>query len=74
VVALLIGDKTLSVAHRKPDTVPVEELKIKIPSDFPTGTFILRLRIDGAESILKQDGDPSSPTYTQFIEPTIIVS
>ena len=73
-VTLLIGDKTLSVGQRKPETAPVEELKIKISSDFPTGTFLLRLRVDGAESILKQDGDPSSPTYTQFIEPTIIVS
>ena len=53
-VDILIGDYTFSVAPASLGE-PANSLKIKIPNDFPTGKFLLRIRIDGAESFLDLD-------------------
>lgn len=39
----------------------------------PAGTYLVRLRVDGADSILESDDNPASPTYQQFIGPQVVV-
>ncbi|MBN1323502.1 MAG: DUF4255 domain-containing protein [Methanotrichaceae archaeon] len=48
------------------------------PLHFPAthlsaGTYLARLRVDGAESSLQRDNDSESPTFNMFIGPTVEV-
>lgn len=70
-VVFLIGDYALPAIEA--ESYPTNTLSAKIADDFPTGKFLLRLRVDGAESFLQRDDDPDSPTYNKFIEPVIEV-
>jgi Pvc16 N-terminal domain len=65
--ALLAGSATISIPARPaagPATTPT--LDFPIPADFATGTQLLRVQIDGAESPLEVDGSGqyASPTVT----------
>jgi hypothetical protein len=35
------------------------------------GDYLVRLQVDGAESVLTVDEDPASPTFEQYIAPTV---
>jgi hypothetical protein len=64
--ALLVGNSTISIPAR-PITGPAEttSLDFPIPADFPTGTQLLRVQIDGAQSPLALAGGQfASPTGT----------
>ncbi|MGB5712370.1 MAG: hypothetical protein WBM44_15840, partial [Waterburya sp.] len=37
------------------------------------GEYLIRLQVDGAESLLTVDSDPDSPTFNQYIEPTVTI-
>jgi hypothetical protein len=73
-VELLVGDRAIAIPPRDPDAPPASTLNFPIPSDFPTGVFLLRLRVDGAESLLQVDEDETSPTFNQYIAPQIEVT
>ncbi|MEP0802237.1 DUF4255 domain-containing protein [Funiculus sociatus] len=47
-------------------TVPVRDVK--------PGEYLVRLHVDGAESLLSVDMDKDSPTFQQFISPKVIIS
>ena len=67
--ALLVGSGTISIPARPapgPDTTPT--LDFPIPADFTTGTQLLRVQIDGAESPLEVDGSG------QFVSPTVTIT
>jgi hypothetical protein len=52
-VALLVGDRMIAIPPRPasgPETTTA--LDFLIPADFPTGTFLLRVQVDGADSPL----------------------
>jgi len=75
---LLIGDNAIELDARPPsDPDTSTTLSFPIPADFPyqkpAVAAPLRLQIDGAESRLTLDQNPSSPTYGQFL-PQIAVS
>ncbi|NDJ78500.1 MAG: DUF4255 domain-containing protein [Chloroflexi bacterium] len=38
------------------------------------GTYLLRVRVSGAESLMVYDDDPESDTYNQFIEPRVTIT
>jgi hypothetical protein len=46
-------------------TVPIRDVK--------PGEYLVRIQVDGAESRLQVDSDRNSPTFEQFIAPTIII-
>jgi hypothetical protein len=55
-VRLLLGDRTISLPPRPASDPPTTTgLKFRIPADFPTGEFLVRLQVDGAQSILKTE-------------------
>jgi Pvc16 N-terminal domain/IPT/TIG domain len=65
---LYIGDNALPLEARAvtaPATSPT--LDFAIPANFRTGTFPLRLEIDGASSALTLDTTPGSPTQGQLL-------
>ena len=69
-VALFVGDRTISIPTR-PDSDPpnTTSFDFPIPADFPAGEYLLRLRVDGADSPLMVDDDSASPTFNQYIGP-----
>lgn len=74
-VALVVGDQTITIPSR-PSTDPPTATTVgfPIPADFPTGTFLLRVRVDNADSPLIVDTNPMSPTFNQYIGPTVTVA
>ncbi len=69
---LLIGDSAIEINARAPSDPPTStNLSFPIPSDFPyshpPASLPLRVQIDGAQSGLTLDTNPSSPTYGQFL-------
>ena len=73
-VALLVGDREIALPIPTPGSPPTGTLNIEIPSDFPTGNFLLRVRVDGAESPLEVDTNENSPTFNQYIGPMITIA
>ena len=52
-VSLLVGDRSIPLPPRKPtDPVTSATLKFTIPTDFPTGSALARLQVDGVQSAL----------------------
>jgi hypothetical protein len=81
-VSFLVGDYELLLPQRN-SQIPVNELSALLSSnplllqsitDDPTKTYLLRIRVDGAESLLTVDKDQTSTTYSQFIFPAITVT
>ena len=75
-VALLLGDQAIAGESRsiaEPPT-PTANLDFLIPTDFPIGDYLARLQVDGVSSPLEVDEDETSPTFNQYIGPTITVT
>lgn len=65
---LVVGSGTVSIPARPAGDPPATDLHFPIPNDFPTGTQLLRVQIDGAESVLEVDGSG------QFVGPTVTIT
>jgi len=70
---LLVGDQTFVIEKHQKENVPISSASIKISDEFPVGTYLLRLRVDGAESHLSIDDNPISPTYLKYVDPHVII-
>jgi hypothetical protein len=68
-VALLVGEAEIRIGPR-PETDPqtTTQLEFSIPADLPTGEFLLRLQIDGADSELEADATG------QFVGPKVTIT
>ena len=74
-VSLLIGDRGLLLPPRPPtDPATAVNADFAIPASFPTGDFLLRVRVDGAESALTVDTNKTSATFNQYIAPKVTVT
>jgi hypothetical protein len=74
-VALLVGDDAIPLPTRLPTDPPAaSSFGFDIPATFSTGKFLLRVRVDGAESPLEVDTNQLSPTYNQYIGPTVTIT
>jgi IPT/TIG domain len=67
--ALIVGDQTITIPPRPASPATTTSLDFPIPTDFPTGTFLLRVQVDGAESPL--DTDPATGAY---VGPTVTIT
>ena len=74
-VAVLVGETALAVPPRKPTDPPTSaSVEVGIPGNHATGTFLLRVQVDGAISALQVDDDPNSPTFEQYVGPLVEVT
>jgi hypothetical protein len=74
-VAVLIGEHRIAVPPRAPTDPPsATSFDVDVPADFGAGKFLLRVQVDGAISPLEVDDDPTSPTFNQYVGPTIEVT
>jgi hypothetical protein len=63
-VTLLIGDDVILLPTRlRTDPPMANTFNFAIPATFPTGTFFLRVRVDGAETALTMDNAAPLPAY-----------
>ncbi|HEY9838670.1 MAG TPA: hypothetical protein V6D27_17440, partial [Vampirovibrionales bacterium] len=46
-------------------TIPVKNVK--------PGEYLVRLQVDGAESILNVESDPNSPHFNRYTEPKMVI-
>lgn len=53
-VALLLGEETIALPLRSDDQ-PASTLEFPIPANFPTGSHLVRVQVDGAQSALETD-------------------
>jgi len=54
------------------DPLDTDSRNLRIPvQGVKPGEYLLRLIIDGAESVLEVDSDPNSPTYQWYNSPKI---
>ncbi len=54
-VQLLVGDRTLALPPRAAGTAAIQKVSFGIPASFPPGDYLMRLRVDSAESGLTSD-------------------
>jgi hypothetical protein len=74
-VEFLIGNATMPIAQRPPGSPPVSTLSVLVPSTFPLGDSLLRLRVDGAESMLQIEQNPADVTwYLKYYLPRVKVT
>jgi Pvc16 N-terminal domain/IPT/TIG domain len=74
-LSVLIGEQALVVPRRPANGPPTStSVEVDIPDDFSTGTFLLRVQVDGAVSALDVDDDENSATFQQYIGPMIEVT
>jgi hypothetical protein len=68
-VALLLGDRTIFIPNRPPTDLAISpSVVFPIPTDFPPGTWLVRVQVDGAESALTVDASG------KFDKPTVTIS
>jgi hypothetical protein len=74
--SLILGDRALELPARTPGSPPLASLSFTIPTDFPTGTWLVRLRVDGAESLLEleSDGVEPDPLKKEYVGPKVTVT
>lgn len=75
-VALILGQGAIELPPRAPGSPALTSLTFRIPGDFPTGTHLLRLRVDGAESALQVESDAvqPDPLKKQYTGPKVSVT
>jgi Pvc16 N-terminal domain/IPT/TIG domain len=65
--SLVLGGRSILIPARSAaGPVTTSSLDFPIPADFPTGDFTVRVHIDGAQSVLEIDQNPTSPTFGQL--------
>lgn len=76
-VVLVLNEKTIENPNGYLFDAPVRRTNqntIAIPvENVKPGEYLVRLQIDGAESLLKVDTDPNSKTFQWYKEPKIVV-
>jgi hypothetical protein len=60
-----------------PGSLPTNNVAFQLPMSpndpLPGGSYLMRVRVDGAESRLQVDTNLNSPTYLQYVGPTVTV-
>jgi hypothetical protein len=75
-VSLILGQGSIDLPPRAPGSPALTTLSLHIPPDFPIGTHLLRLRVDGAESALQVESDAvqPDPLKKQYTGPKVSVT
>jgi hypothetical protein len=75
--SLLLGDIAVPGEPVQAGSPPLGNLAFKLPNapdpPIPSGTYLMRVRVAGAESRLQVDLNQNSPTYLQYVGPTLTV-
>jgi hypothetical protein len=70
-----MNNYVIPLPTRSPSDPPTAtSFNFKIPTTTLPDTYLLRVRVDGAESALEVDTDDQSPTYNQYIGPKLKIT
>jgi Pvc16 N-terminal domain len=73
-VRLVVGERTYErVPPKLDDPDRTAKVAFTIPKDQPLGRHLLRVSVDGAESVLIVDATPGSPTFDEYVAPVVEV-
>jgi hypothetical protein len=76
-IVLLLNEITQSVPMAYSFTANLRETDgavINVPlQSVRAGTYLVRIQVDGAESLLEVDADPESPTRDQYVRPRVVL-
>jgi hypothetical protein len=74
---LLLGDHVVPGVPTQPSDPPTTNGLFQLPQPpnepIPSGAYLMRVRVDGAESRLQVDTNRNSPTYLHYVGPTFTV-
>lgn len=74
-VLLLLDDQQIALAPHAPgDPDTSTSLAFSIPTNLAARSYLARVMVDGASSPLVSDAVPESPTFNQFIGPTVTLT
>ena len=73
-VAIVLNSQEIIIPPRPAGSAPATRVDVPIPKTFPVGTYLLRLRVDGAVSALTVETDQAKPTFNEYIGPTVTVT
>jgi hypothetical protein len=72
---LILDDQQIPLAPHAPGDPPTSStLSFGIPKDFVARSYLARVMVDGASSTLEVDTDTASPTFNQYIGPTVTLT
>ena len=66
-------DQAIALPERPANSAPIATLQIPMPGNLPSGSYLVRLQVDGVASALEVDTDEQSSTFNQYIGPTLDV-
>ena len=66
-------DQAIALPERPANSAPVTTLQIPIPGNLPSGSYLVRLQVDGVASALEVDSNDQSSTFNQYIGPMLNV-
>jgi hypothetical protein len=74
-VELFVGDRSIPLSARGVGDPPSSgSVTFQLPADLPTGTFLVRIQVDGADSPLEIDSNAASPTFNQYVGPVVTIT
>ena len=73
-VLLLDDQQVASVPHAPGDPDTSNTVSFPIPAAFVPRSYLARVMVDGACSALVTDTTPASPTFNQFVGPTVTLT
>jgi hypothetical protein len=74
-VTLLLDDVELEIRSRPAsDPLTSPSVRFAIPASLPPKAYLARLQVDGAQSPLVVDNNPSSPTFRRYLGPILNVT
>lgn len=68
-----VGASQSYVFSAQARTDPADSASFEIPN-VAAGDYLLRVLVDGAETLLRADEDSSSPTFNQYVAPQVTIS
>ncbi|MEJ8810776.1 DUF4255 domain-containing protein [Variovorax ureilyticus] len=74
VVLLLDDQQVASAPHAPGDPDTSNAVAFPIPAAFVARSYLARVMVDGACSALATDTTPASPTFNQFVGPTVTLT
>jgi hypothetical protein len=76
-IALLLNDRvsssSIAYAFNARSLTGISRSVVFAVKNVQAGEYLVRVQVDGAESLLNVDANPDSPTFEQYITPTVTI-
>jgi hypothetical protein len=73
-VSLIVGDRPIPIQRDDNPPDSADSVDFLIPADLAAGSYLLRVEVDGVQSLLEADEDETSPSFGDYIGPLLVVT